>query len=106
MAGQVSYAYTCKFCNRNPCACTAEICNVTKPLDPKGIATALAEMKAEAEPSPPAATVQDISDSPTDTSPSGPVPGDGGSRLDLLIDDDLPARTPSQGTQRPALDAP
>ena len=42
-AGQVSFAFSCKFCNRNPCACASDICNVTKPLNPEGIAKSLAD---------------------------------------------------------------
>jgi hypothetical protein len=105
MAGQVPYAYTCKFCNRNPCACTAEICNVTKPMDPAGVAAALAQMKEEAE-GPRPTTVQDTLGSMTDTPPSETLPGDGGVRIDSLIDDTLPVREPNQPTQRPTLDVP
>ena len=56
LAGQVPYAYTCKFCRRNPCACAQDICNVNKPMDPKGIAQALSSMREEAEKALPKAT--------------------------------------------------
>ena len=47
LAGQVPYVYACKFCNRNPCACAQDICNVNKPMDPKGIAQALTAERKE-----------------------------------------------------------
>ncbi|MDR0521168.1 MAG: hypothetical protein LBH00_04865 [Planctomycetaceae bacterium] len=52
LAGQVPFAYACKFCNRNPCACAQNICDVTKPMDPKGVASALDKMKNPPKPQP------------------------------------------------------
>jgi len=97
MAGQVQYAYTCKFCNRNPCACAQDICDVTQPLDPRGIASALASMKAEAEAGAEtgAGPVEVLDSSPASTSSSSPAstaaPSSGGGvRVDTLFDDDDP----------------
>ena len=106
LAGQISYAYTCKFCNRNPCACAQDICDVTKPMDPVGIAGALADMKAEQEPGAGAQPVE-LLDS-TSSSPSQPSSG-GGIRADDLFEDEPDVSQPldeSTPRPRPVLDAP
>ena len=89
LAGQIPYAYACKICNRNPCACAAEICNVNEALDPIGIATALAEMKGEAE-------TEETQDAPPSTVPGTSPAGTPslGSVLDYLIDDEAPVLVP------------
>ena len=111
MAGQVPFAYTCKFCNRNPCACTTEICNVTKPLDPRGIAAALEQMRAEEEGQANPVEIRDASQSATPVEGSG-----GGISVGDLFEDAPPATSQDDGTDapvpdnqprsRPALDAP
>jgi hypothetical protein len=115
MAGQVPYAYTCKFCRRNPCACTVEICDVNKPMDPLGIATALAGMRETAG-GPQPVEVQETA--PSSASSSGPAhsgtapsgttaqSGGGAARVDDLFDDDSPAPEPIQSTRpRPSLNS-
>ena len=90
MAGQVPFAYTCKFCRRNPCACTTEICDVNKPMDPAGIAAALATMKEEAGPQP--VEIRDTAPStstPSGSSSTGTPPS--GRGINDLLEDDLPA---------------
>ena len=112
MAGQVPFAYTCKFCRRNPCACTTEICDVNKPMDPAGIAKALANMKEETGAKP--IEIHDAAPSPSPTSSSLPSTGTppsigipstgtppGGRGVDELFEDDAPA--PPEPNQPPAL---
>lgn len=113
LAGQVPYAYTCKFCNRNPCACAQDICNVTKPLDPQGIATALTQMRAEAEAGGSAQPVE-IQDSAAPLPSSSETPSSG-IQVDELLNDapDEPEQNVEPNAEpttpvrsRPALDAP
>ena len=94
LAGQVPYAFACKFCNRNPCACAAEICNVNKAMDPVGIATALAEMKKEAEPE----DTQNTESSTTTSTSSPETPSGSGGVLDW-IDDNAPVLVPDLPVQ-------
>ncbi|MGL4942603.1 MAG: hypothetical protein ACRC46_05365 [Thermoguttaceae bacterium] len=46
-AGQVSYAYACKFCLRSPCACPAEICDANKEMRPAQTKAALSQLETE-----------------------------------------------------------
>jgi len=94
-AGQVPYAYTCKFCNRNPCACAQEICKVNKPMDPKGIAQALAAERGAKAAGTPAQPVEvqetrpATSSTGTDTTspPSAASEESGGISVEGLFDD-------------------
>lgn len=109
LAGQISYAYACKFCNRNPCACAQDICDVNKPMDPKGIAQALAAVRGEAEGAQPVAIqeTQPTGTTRTGTAPGTVTPGGGTISTEGGLFDDSP--TPDQNTpirQRPSLDAP
>ena len=92
MAGQVPFAYTCKFCRRNPCACTVEICDVNKPMDPAGIAQALSNMKEEKEGGPQPVEIPSISPG----SSSLGTPSGGGGGIGDLFDDDAPVQEPNQ----------
>ena len=67
-----------------------EICDVNKPMDPAGIATALENMKAEAA-GPQPEEIRDVAPSPSLGTPSG-----GGGGIDDLFDDDAPVLEPDQ----------
>jgi len=80
-----------------------EICDVNKPMDPAGIAAALATLKEEAGPQP-----VELPSAPYDSpSPGTPPSGRG---IDDLFEDDAPVREPNQPptlsrSRRPSLDA-
>jgi len=120
MAGQVPYAYTCNFCKRNPCACTVEICDVTKLMDPIGVAQALTEMNADREraqqqrqaptevfDTPPSTTTQDV----PPESDGGGIQNNGGLFEDTLPETDgqVPPTMPRpslDGAQTPRMPVP
>lgn len=48
-AGMVAYAYACKFCDRNPCACAGEICNANATINPSMVRAQREELRKQDE---------------------------------------------------------